>query len=183
MTSKLFSWTSPKLTTRNIALTAMLVAIQVVLGKFSVGDPQVLKVGLGFIATGMVGYFLGPWLGGIAMIINDLISNTILSSGSTFFPGFTFSAFLSGVIAGIFLHHQEITLRRLFAYEFVQIGVTNVFFTTLWLHLLYGAPFAQLLIARMPKELISWPIESFVGFIILGALVRVLKGRSVYFDE
>lgn len=70
------------------------------------------------------------------MVVNDLISNTILSSGSMFFPGFTVSAFISGVIAGMFLYNQKITWRRIFIYEFFQILITNVIFTTLWLYLM-----------------------------------------------
>ena len=177
--TKYFSWRSPKLTTKTLTVAAMLIAVQVVLGKLSVGDAQVLKVSLGFIGTAMIGYFLGPWLGGMVMIVDDIIANTILSTGAGFFPGFTLSAFISGAIAGLCLHQQRISLPRLFAYELVQITITNVIFNTLWLHIMHGAPFTQLLWVRLPKEVISWPVESLVGFIVLGALVRALKARNV----
>lgn len=175
----ILSFSGPRWTTRRLTMAAMLTALQVILGKLSVGDPAVLKVGLGFIATALVGYFLGPWMGGAVMIVNDLISNTILNTGSMFFPGFTFSAFVSGVIAGVFLYNQKVTWQRVFAYEFVQILVTNVIFTTLWIYLMSlnahtsGRTFSALLALRMPKEVISWPIESLIVLAILKAFSKI----------
>lgn len=175
----ILSFSGPKWTTRRLTLAAMLTALQVILGKLSIGDPAVLKVGLGFIATTLVGYFLGPWMGGVVMIVNDLISNTILNTGSMFFPGFTFSAFVSGVIAGMFWYNQKVTWQRAFAYEFIQILVTNVIFTTLWIYIMSlnahtsGRTFTALLAIRMPKEVISWPIESLIVLAILKAFSKI----------
>ena len=175
----ILSFSSPRFTTRQMTLAAMLIALQVVLGKLSVGDPAVLKVGLGFIATALIGYFLGPWTGGMAMVINDLISNTILSSGTLFFPGFTFSAFVSGVLAGMFLYNQKISWQRVLIYEFFQILVTNVLFTTLWLYLMSlsssstARGFWALLTVRLPKEIITWPIEVLIVLVILRQVAKL----------
>ena len=175
----ILSFSGPRLTTRHLTLAALLVALQIILGKLSVGDPAVLKFSFGFIATALIGYFLGPWIGGMAMVVNDLISNTILNTGSMFFPGFTFSAFVSGVIAGLFLYQQKVTWQRVFIYEFVQILVTNVFFTTLWVYLMSlsssstGRAFTALLAIRVPKEVISWPLEAILVLIILRQLARL----------
>lgn len=175
----MLSFSGPRFTTRQMTLASMLIALQVVLGKLSVGDPAVVKIGLGFIGTALIGYFLGPWIGGLAMVINDLISNTILSSGTLFFPGFTFSAFIAGVIAGMFLYNQQITWQRALVYEFFQILVTNVVFTTLWIYLMSlsssstGRTFMALLTIRLPKEVISWPIEGLIVFVILRQVARI----------
>lgn len=107
------------------------------------------------------------------MIVGDIISNTLLNTGSSFFIGFTFSAFLSGVIAGAFLYKQEITWQRIAVYEFVQLLVTNVFFTTLWIHLLYQAALLPLLSVRLPKELIMYPIQIVVGIMVIRSIERL----------
>lgn len=133
---KILSLHGPKFDTKRMALAAMLIALQIILEKLSIGDPAVLKIGLGFIATALIGFLLGPWIGALSMIINDLISNTLLSSGAMFFPGFTLSAAISGIIAGMFLYQQQINWRRILIYEFCQLLITNVFFTTLWLYLM-----------------------------------------------
>lgn len=174
------SWRSPKLNVRTLTLSALLVALEVVLSKISIGDPNLFKISLEFIGTALIGYMAGPWLGGALMVVNDLIGNTVFNSGNIFFPGFTFSAMISGIIAGMFLYQQKITWQRIFLYEFIQIGISNVFFNTLWIYLLnmtssHHMSWMALLIARLPKEIITWPIEALTLIVVLKAVERILK--------
>lgn len=179
------SFSGPRLTTRRLTLAAMLCGLQVILGKMSVGDPALLKVGLGFIATSLIGYCLGPWIGGGVMVVNDIISNTVLNTGNMFFPGFTLSAFISGALAGMFLYQQPVNWRRIFCYEFVQILVTNVFLTTLWIYVMSlssgsgSRTFNALLVLRLPKEIISWPIESLIVLAILRAFSKTKINQRI----
>lgn len=172
------SWRSPKLDIRTISVSALLIAIQIILNKIpAFGDPAVLQMGVGFIGTAIIGYLSGPWISGVILVLVDIITHTILGSGGIFFPGFTFSAFISGIIAGAFLYRQEITWQRIFLYEFVQILISNAFFTTLWVYILsmtspHHMTMAALLAVRIPKEVISWPIQSLVDIIILKAISR-----------
>lgn len=183
---KILSLHGSKFDTKRMVLAAMLIALQIILEKLSIGDPAVLKIDLGFIATALIGFLLGPWIGALSMIINDLISNTLLSSGVMFFPGFTLSAAISGIIAGIFLYQQHISWQRILIYEFCQILITNVFFTTLWLYLMgmgqngSATTFMALLMVRLPKEIISWPIETLIVLTLLKAVERV--GLKTTFD-
>ncbi|MBD5069596.1 MAG: folate family ECF transporter S component [Lactobacillus sp.] len=166
------TWRSPKLNTRTITLAAMLIALQTVLSKLSFGSDSMVKIGIGFIGTTLIGYYLGPWLGGISLVLADLIKSTIFATGSTFFIGYTFSAFISGVIVGAFLYQQKITWQRLAIYQFVQILVSNIFFNTLWIYLMYHTPVWALLSVRVPKNVIMWPIEAIISFMILRAVSR-----------
>lgn len=166
------TWKSPKLTIKTLALAGLLIAFKVILSKISLGPENLVKVSLGFIGTILLGYFLGPWLAGVAMILQDIISNTIFSSGAPFFIGFTFSAFLSGVIAGAFFYQQKVSWQRVLCYEFIQCLISNIILTTLWIHVLYSTPIWSLLIVRVPKNLILWPIETLVGIIILRAISK-----------
>lgn len=50
----ILSFSGPRLTTRHLTLAALLVALQIILGKLSVGDPAVLKFSFGFIATALL---------------------------------------------------------------------------------------------------------------------------------
>ncbi|GKS81517.1 membrane protein [Ligilactobacillus pabuli] len=169
----ILSWSSPRLTTRTLTLTAFLIALNVVLGKLAVGSESLVKFSFGFLGTMLLGYFLGPWLGGVAKILYDLIANTLLATSSQFFIGFTLTAFISGVIAGMFLHNHKITWQRLVAYEAVQMLVTNLFFNTLWIHLLYQAPWAALIAVRGPKNLLMFPLEVILGLMVLRSVSRL----------
>lgn len=172
---KLLSFKGPKLTTPVLTLAALLTALQLIFDKFSLGNQQVVLIGLGFMITAISGYFLGPWLTGITMVITDLLSNTVFNTGSMFFPGYTFSALISGLIAGMFLYQAKPTLLRILTYEFVQILVTNVFFNTLWLVMMGFAKDGALVLLkiRLVKEIITWPLETIVVLILLRALQRV----------
>ncbi|MDO4455331.1 MAG: folate family ECF transporter S component [Ligilactobacillus agilis] len=169
----------PKFDTKKMTLAAMLTALQVILSKISVGDPAVLKVGLDFIGVALLGYFLGPWIGMCAMVISDLVANLLLNSGVMFFPGFTFSAGVAGIIAGMLLYNQKVSWQRIFIYVFIQIGVTKAFFTTLWLYMMgmssgnSGRTFMALLSLRLPTEVISWPIEALILLGLFKAIQRI----------
>ncbi|HIW88741.1 MAG TPA: folate family ECF transporter S component [Candidatus Ligilactobacillus excrementipullorum] len=169
----ILSWRSPQLTTRTLSLTAFLIALNVILGKLAVGSESLVKFSFGFLGTMLLGYFLGPWLGGVAKILYDLIANTLLATSSQFFIGFTLTAFISGVIAGMFLYNHKITWQRLVAYEAVQMLVTNLFFNTLWIHLLYQAPWAALIVVRGPKNLLMFPLEVILGLMVLRSVARL----------
>ena len=175
----ILSVAGPRVTAMRLMLAVMRFALEVVIEKIAIGDPTILKFGFGFIATALIGYYLGPWIGGWAMVVNDIISNTILNSGTAFFPGFTFSAFISGVLAGMFLYNQKITWQRALIYEFFQILVTNVIFTTLWIYIMSlntgstGKTFWALLLIRLPKEVITWPLEGIIVFLILKRLSKI----------
>lgn len=172
------SWKGPKLDIRTITVSALLIAIQIILCKIpAIGNPAILQIGIGFIGTALIGYLAGPWIGGVILVLVDIITHTILGSGGIFFPGFTFSAFISGIIAGAFLYNQKITWQRIFLYEFIQILISNVFFTTLWVYILsltssHHMTILTLLEFRLPKEVISWPIQSLIDIIILKAISK-----------
>lgn len=59
--SSILSFAGPRFTTKRLTLVGMLIALEVVLEKISIGDPTILKFGFGFIATALIGYYLGPW--------------------------------------------------------------------------------------------------------------------------
>ena len=55
--SSILSFAGPRFTTKRLTLAGMLIALEVVLEKISIGDPTILKFGFGVIATAMFGYY------------------------------------------------------------------------------------------------------------------------------
>ena len=47
--SSILSFAGPRFTTKRLTLAGMLIALEVVLEKISIGDPTILKFGFGFI--------------------------------------------------------------------------------------------------------------------------------------
>ena len=78
---------------------ALLIAIAVVLGFFSVQLTENLKIGFSFIANELTAMLFGPVVGGIMGGVADIIKYLLKPTGPFFF-GFTFNAILGAVIYG-----------------------------------------------------------------------------------
>lgn len=171
------SWRGPKLDIRTVTLSALLVAFQIILSKIPAVGSSFLKIGVGFIGTAIIGYLTGPWISGSILVLVYIINHTILMSSTAFFPGFIFSDFITGIIAGAFLYHQKITWQRIFLYEFVQMLISNILFTTIWVYLMsltsaHHMAFYPLFKIRLVKEVICWPIQSLIEIAILKAVSK-----------
>ena len=88
--------TSSLLTTISIVLTRLL-GIMIPLA----GLPA-LRLDLGHIPIAVTGVLFGPIAGGLAGIIADLLGFMVNSYGGAYFPGFTISSMLWGIIPGLF---------------------------------------------------------------------------------
>ncbi|WP_057769614.1 folate family ECF transporter S component [Lactobacillus selangorensis] len=169
-----------KLTTRKLTWMAILMALQIVLGKLSFGTSFV-QVSPGFIATALLGYYFGPWWAGLAGILTDLLSNGLfgITGGGPFFLGFTLSVFVGGWLYGLFLypeHHDW--LRIILAVLFVTV-IVNIGLNTLWVHMLYQTPWKVLFGIRLVKDAIVAPIQ----ILILGLVLRAMGRLHLSLDR
>ncbi|KRL66444.1 hypothetical protein FC27_GL000586 [Companilactobacillus versmoldensis DSM 14857 = KCTC 3814] len=145
---------------------ALLIALQMVLTKFSIGS-NMLKVGFSFIAIALLGYYFGPIKAAMANVIADIITNTVFSTGGTFFFGFTVSAAVAGLIFGFMLHRRKVTVLNVFLTILVFTVVVNVLMNTLWISMMANLPFHVMLMTRLPKEAIALVYQTGILFIIL----------------
>lgn len=156
---------------RTIATCAMLAAVAIVLGYFSIELGSSLRIGFSSIPNRLVDYLFGPVVGAYFGGLLDIVKYIIKPTG-TFFPGFTFDAMLAGLICGSVLYGRKLTLWRVLLAKFLVLMICNVFFNTLWLSILYGKAFMVLLPARLFKNLVMWPIDSVILFMVGSFLER-----------
>ena len=167
---QVISMSSPKLTTRNLVYLAMLMAMSLVLGRFSVGNSWI-KVSPAFIAVGIMGYYFGPWLAALAGALNDQIAYLLWGSGGNFL-GFTLSAAVGAMIYGLFFHKQVVSAWRVFLATALVVVIVNVGLDTLWL-VMMGFKFNVIIWPRVIKNLVVFPIQGALLYTILKAVVRV----------
>ena len=156
---------------RTIATCAMLAAVAIVLGYFSIELGSSLRIGFSSIPNRLVDYLFGPVVGAYFGGLLDIIKYIIKPTG-TFFPGVTFNAMLAGLSCGSILYGRKLTLWRVFLAKFLVIMICNVFFNTLWISILYGKAFMVLLPVRLFKNLVMWPIDSVILFMVGSFLER-----------
>lgn len=159
---------------RSLTTAAMLLAVAVVLGIFSIPVTPAVKVSLASLAIQLAAALYGPAVGGIVGGLADLIQHFIRPTGP-YFPGFTISGILSGLIFGLIYYRRPLELRRvIIANVLVSIPV-NLFLNTYWLKLLYGNAYLALLPVRAVKELALLPVFIAAFFFLYQAVRRVLQ--------
>lgn len=92
-----------------------------------------LRIGFGGLPIIMSGILFGPLVGGVVGIVSDLIGFLMNPMGGTYFPGFTISAALTGIIPGLIYnwigkHKQSINFNLVNAATiiFFSIGVVAI---------------------------------------------------------
>lgn len=143
---------------RTMMQVALLIAIEIVLTRFCSISTPVVRIGFGFVPIAICGMLYGPVWAGVAAGVSDVLGATLFPV-APYFPGFTLSAILTGLIFGLLLRREEAAWPRLsLAVALNCLGV-SLCLNTLWLSMLYGTAFHVLLPTRILQALIIIPIQ------------------------
>lgn len=163
-----------KVNPRTIAQLAILVALEVVLSRFLSINLWSNKIGFAFVPIAVTAMLYGPVTTGVTAAVADLIGALLFPSGA-FFPGFTLTAFLNGMVFSLALHNKQTAPRILLAVVIRELGF-SLFLNTLWLSIMYSSPYWPLLTtARLWQCLIMVPVQFTVILVISKALPRAIK--------
>ena len=133
-----------------------------------------IRIGLSGVPERMVNFLFGPAVGGIFGALMDILKYIVNPSGA-YFPGFTISAALTGIIYGLFLYRHRPTVVRILIPEIiVRVGV-NLVLNTYWLTILYGEGFFVLLPSRIVSNLVQIPVETARIYFVLRATERAVR--------
>ena len=145
--------------TTKLVTIAFFIALEIVLTRYLSINTGILRIGFGFLPVAMVAIAFGPVWAGIAYAIGDVLGMLIFPSGA-YFPGFTLTAFLTGLVFGLILYKKPITWKRvLIASSIVVLGL-NLCLDTYWLHILMGQGYLAMLPARLIKCVFSIPVQT-----------------------
>ena len=163
--------------TKTLTAAAMLSALGIVLGFFKIPINQLIEIRFGALPIEMAGQLFGPAVAGVVGGITDIGGYLVKPTGP-FFPGFTFSSIVGGIIFGLMLHNKKITFARVLATQVVYTIVVGIILNSYWLDVLYfqNGYFATIM-ARLPKELIMIPIMSVIYYSIVKAFGRTRIGE------
>ena len=164
-----------KRNTVRIVAMGLLIALQVVLSRFLSINLQFLKIGFSFIPIMFSGYLYGASGGVVVAVVSDLIGALLFPSGA-FFPGFTATAALSGLIYGISFGGKCTTAKVVSGVITEQV-VCGLLLNTWWLSLMYGSSFKALLLTRVWQIVVMIFVEIVFAEIFFRRLsiVRKLK--------
>lgn len=158
--------------TRILTDAALLIAIGIVLGFFKIPVTSLIEIRLGSIPTAIAGFLFGPAVAAIVAAMTDIGGYLVKPTGP-FFPGFTISNILGGLIFGFFLHKKDLSALRIVLAEAVYMILVNTFLNSFWLSVLYGMPYWTVLVTRLAKELVMIPINSAILIAALKSVRRI----------
>lgn len=162
---------------RTLVQVSILIAMEIVLSRFASIATPVVKIGFGFVPIAICAMFYGPVWAGIAGALADFIGAMLFPIGA-FFPGFTLSAALTGVIFGLFLYKQAPSWGRLVAAVCTNSVFVSLGLGTLWLSILMGTPYFALLPTRLVQNLILVPLQIVIIRLLQRSAVMVLARRK-----
>lgn len=135
----------------NLVCCALLIALQVVLSRFLSFQTWNLKIGFSFVPVVLAARLFGPVASMLVYGIGDVVGTFMFPVGA-YFPGFTVSAVLSGLIYGLFLNRKSSPLRIIGSAVLNQL-ICSFLLNSLWISIAYGAPFLSQLATRWPQSL------------------------------
>jgi len=126
-----------KISTKQIIIIAMLIAFDVIFSRVVAVNVLTFKIGIGFAAIAVCAMLYGPLWAGIAAAVSDVIGSLIFATGM-YFPGFTVTAALTGVIFGLFLYKERPRFRQCFFAALINCSLVTLFLNTLMIALLFS---------------------------------------------
>ena len=146
-----------KFDTKMLVTASILIALNIVLSRFLSINAWNLKIGFTFVSIFIAGYFYGPVFSTVVAVVADVLGALLFPSGP-FFPGFTVTALLTGLLFGVMLHKKQ-TKARIIMTVLIDQLVLGLMLNTYWLSILYGTTFGAVVITRIAQCLIMIPVQ------------------------
>ncbi|WP_024833629.1 folate family ECF transporter S component [Ruminiclostridium josui] len=165
---------------KKMVLASLFIAIEIITTRFLSIQTPIIRISLDFIPLALSAIILGPYTAGVAAAIADIFGMLIFSRGGAFFPGFTLSAFVSGFLYGIILYQKKITIKRCFFAVLTVVISTSLVLNTIWLVIITNKAAFVILSARIVKDLIMLPIQTFVIYYLWRAIEATVKSTLIF---
>lgn len=162
--------------TRMLVTLSILTAMEIVLSRFLSISAWNTKIGFSFVPVVLAAMLYGPLAAGIVAALGDFIGAMLFPIGA-YFPGFTATAFLTGLVFGYFLHENQ-SIFRVPAAVLINQCVLSLFLNTLWISILYGSPYGPLLLTRIPQTVILSAVQMLSIIAITRALPRLRESAG-----
>ncbi len=170
---------------KKVILAALLLATFIILDRLLTINTQFLAINLSLMPVMLAGMILGWKYAAVIGALGDLIGAIFWPFGA-YFPGFTISLALSGIIFGIFLYKNPNKENKKFVFKAIistllVLGIVNLVLDSLWLNIMYGKAFIYYIGARAITQVVVFPIY----VILIVVLEKVLRNpiKKYLYDE
>jgi len=151
--------------TKKLAVVSLLIAANIVLSRLLSIQMWNMKFSFSFLSVAIAASLYGIWGGAVVGGIGDLLGSLLFPTGA-YFPGFTLTAVLVGVIYGIF-YKGKTNLFKITLGTLISNIVGTILLNSLWISILYKSQFVPLMVTRLTQAGIMSAIQIIVLYIIL----------------
>lgn len=144
---------------KRLTIIGLLISTQIILTRFLSIQTTVVRISFGFIPICIAAILYGPVYTGIMAAIADILGMIIFPKG-IYFPGFTISAFVNGLLYGIFLYRKNIT-NIMIIWTVIIIGSINLALNSMWLMILTQKAYLIILLPKIFQFIVMVAITYF----------------------
>ncbi|MGN0448707.1 MAG: folate family ECF transporter S component [Acutalibacteraceae bacterium] len=155
-----------------LCVTALLIAMQVVLARFAaINLGPNIRFSFSFIPVVIAARLYGIPGGMCVYGLGDLVGAVAFPTTGAFFPGYTVTAFVSGLIFGAFLRKGKKEETKPAKYIKIVLSVVSsqticsLLMNSYWRHYQTGNPYGAMLLTRLPQCLIIGALQ--IVFMVL----------------
>lgn len=149
------------MTTKKLVTVAMLTAFDVVFTNLLAINTSVFKIGIGFAAVAVCAMLYGPGWAALCAALGDLAGALLFPTGA-YFPGFTATAALTGLIFGLFLYKDRPGFVRCLLAAVLNCLVVTFVLNSLLIAYISGAKLLPLIKLRAVEFLVMAAVETAV---------------------
>lgn len=147
--------------TRKLAVSAMLITLNVLFTRVLAVNTPLMRIGFGFAAVSVAAMLYGPLWAMLTAALGDIVGALIFPVGA-FFPGFTLTAALTGLIYGMCLYRHQGSTPRAVAAALLNCLFVTLLINTALIAYISGNDYGVLFTARAVQFFIMFPVEALV---------------------
>ncbi len=149
-----------------LTLCALLMALNIVLGYFTIRFSSYLRVGFGFLTQPIIGMLFGPVVCCVTGIFQDIVSLMLNPTGA-YIPAYGLSVGISGIFHGLLLYKKPVKFWRVLLDVMLVVLVGNIILNSIALAPTVASGFVGILPSRILKNLLLLPIQAVLNYLVL----------------
>jgi ECF transporter S component (folate family) len=162
----------------NLTLTALLIALTIVFTRFLAIQMLTVRISLEFIPIALTSVLFGPIVGAVSAAIADVLGMLAFPTGGPYFPGFTVSTALYAFIYGLFLYNRPFKLKTVMLCVLTNVLIVDFVLVSVWLRILWQMPYEALVVTRVIKCVILYPVQVLVLYYGINAIKKRVRMYS-----
>ena len=157
---------------------ALLTAMQIVIARFlAIPVTESIRFSFSFIPVVIAARRFGI-LGGVVVYgLGDFLGAMIFPTTGAYFPGFTLTAAVSGLIYGLYLAKKGGAVRIVLSVLTSQILCT-LLMNSYWVSTLYGSDFGAVLLSRVPQSIVMSVLQIVFMVLLLEKICSVIRFKK-----